>query len=160
MTLLPEQVFEPATDDALAQDPLAGSEEESPDSLDPDTLVAGVEALRRFLRAVDGHVPESDLVRARTVVERAGERLELSRDHTVVALVGATGSGKSSMFNALAGLPLSPVGSDAPRPPSPMPVPGARTVPGRCWTGWGCHPVTGSTGKARSTATNWRRCGA
>ena len=47
---------------------------------------------------------------AHTLVERAGSRLALSRDHTVVALAGSTGSGKSSLFNALARLKLSPVG--------------------------------------------------
>ena len=40
--------------------------------------------------------------------DRAGERLALSRDHTVVALAGATGSGKSSLFNTIAGLPNCP----------------------------------------------------
>jgi GTP-binding protein EngB required for normal cell division len=69
-----------------------------------------VDGLRRFLRAVDGHLPEQELAAARGVVDRAGERLSLSRDHTVVALAGATGSGKSSLFNALAGRELSPVG--------------------------------------------------
>ena len=34
----------------------------------------------------------------------------LTADHTVVALAGATGSGKSSTFNALAGVELSSVG--------------------------------------------------
>ena len=37
-------------------------------------------------------------------------RLRLSADHTVVALAGATGSGKSSTFNALIGLDLAAVG--------------------------------------------------
>jgi hypothetical protein len=69
-----------------------------------------VDALRRFLRAVEDHVPDQRLTAARTVVERAGERLRLSGDHCVVALAGATGSGKSSLFNALARLELSQVG--------------------------------------------------
>ncbi|GII22326.1 GTPase [Planosporangium mesophilum] len=69
-----------------------------------------VEALRRFLRAVDDHLPEERLAPARTVVDRAGQRMGLSREHTVVALAGATGSGKSSLFNALARLQLSQVG--------------------------------------------------
>ena len=56
------------------------------------------------------YLPDADLVPAHTLVERAGTRLALSRDHTVVALAGATGSGKSSLFNALARLELSPVG--------------------------------------------------
>ncbi|MEO5853866.1 MAG: GTPase [Nocardioides sp.] len=47
---------------------------------------------------------------ARGVVDRAGARLKLSADHTVVAIAGATGSGKSSTFNALTGLEISAVG--------------------------------------------------
>ena len=43
-------------------------------------------------------------------MERAGARLRLSADHTVVALAGATGSGKSSTFNAVCGLDLAAVG--------------------------------------------------
>ncbi|MEU8295960.1 GTPase [Micromonospora sp. NPDC048909] len=78
--------------------------------VDPDTLLARLDAVRRFLDAADGHLPDSQLVPAHTLVERAGTRLALSRDHTVVALAGATGSGKSSLFNALARLELSPVG--------------------------------------------------
>ncbi|MET8253722.1 GTPase [Micromonospora sp. NPDC005197] len=78
--------------------------------VDPDALIARLEAVRRFLTAVDGLLPDSELVPAHTLVERAGTRLALSRDHTVVALAGATGSGKSSLFNALAQLELSPVG--------------------------------------------------
>ncbi|MEV0154181.1 GTPase [Micromonospora sp. NPDC050686] len=78
--------------------------------VDADELVARLDAVRRFLDAVDGQLPDRQLVPAHTVVERAGTRLELSRDHTVVALAGATGSGKSSLFNALARLELSPVG--------------------------------------------------
>ena len=41
---------------------------------------------------------------------RAGDRLRLSADHTVVAIAGATGSGKSSTFNSLTGLEISAVG--------------------------------------------------
>ena len=69
-----------------------------------------VDALQRFLRAVEDHVPDQRLAAARTVVDRVGERLRLSGDHCVVALAGATGSGKSSLFNALARLQLSQVG--------------------------------------------------
>jgi GTP-binding protein EngB required for normal cell division len=38
------------------------------------------------------------------------ERLELGVDHTIVALAGGTGSGKSSVFNALSGLEFADVG--------------------------------------------------
>ena len=78
--------------------------------VDAEQLVERLDALSRFLRVADAHLPDGDLVAAHTLVERAGTRLALSRDHTVVALAGSTGSGKSSLFNALARLKLSPVG--------------------------------------------------
>jgi GTP-binding protein EngB required for normal cell division len=78
--------------------------------VDAQQLVERLAALSRFLRVVDPYLPDSDLVAAHTLVERAGSRLALSQDHTVIALAGSTGSGKSSLFNALARLKLSPVG--------------------------------------------------
>jgi hypothetical protein len=75
-----------------------------------DTLVDRVDALRRFVDLAEPHLPPSRLAAARRVVGRAGERLALSRAHTVVALAGATGSGKSSIFNAIAGTEFSAVG--------------------------------------------------
>jgi len=54
---------------------------------------------------------DPDLVgEASEIVDRARARLRLSSEHTVVAIAGATGSGKSSTFNALTGLELSAVG--------------------------------------------------
>ena len=78
--------------------------------VDAQQLVHRLSELSRFLRVVDPYLPDGDLVAAHTLVERAGSRLALSQDHTVVALAGSTGSGKSSLFNALARLRLSPVG--------------------------------------------------
>jgi energy-coupling factor transporter ATP-binding protein EcfA2 len=78
--------------------------------VDAGRLAARASALREFVRAADGIVADDRLAPARDLGERAGERLELSRDYTVVALAGATGSGKSSLFNALSGLELSEVG--------------------------------------------------
>jgi GTP-binding protein EngB required for normal cell division len=48
------------------------------------------------------------------LLARAGERLRLSSAHTVVALAGGTGSGKSSLFNRLAGADFSTVGVTRP----------------------------------------------
>jgi hypothetical protein len=57
----------------------------------------------------------ADLVQdAGALVERAGERLRLSAGHTIVALAGGTGSGKSSLFNYLAGADFSAVGVTRP----------------------------------------------
>jgi GTP-binding protein EngB required for normal cell division len=51
---------------------------------------------------------------AESVLKRAGERLRLSGHHTVVALAGGTGSGKSTLFNALSGASFSPPGVTRP----------------------------------------------
>ena len=48
------------------------------------------------------------------VLRRAGERLRLSANHTVVAVAGGTGSGKSTLFNALAGATFSAPGVTRP----------------------------------------------
>lgn len=52
---------------------------------------------------------------ARTVVDKVTERWELKGGRTVVALAGATGSGKSSLFNALIGEDVSTI---SPRRPT------------------------------------------
>ena len=69
-----------------------------------------LDALAAAVEDGQGRLPAEVLERARGVVERAGQRRRLSTDHTVVALAGATGSGKSSIFNALAGIELARVG--------------------------------------------------
>jgi GTPase Era involved in 16S rRNA processing len=51
---------------------------------------------------------------AESMLKRAGERLRLSSNHTVVALAGGTGSGKSTLFNALSGATFSPPGVTRP----------------------------------------------
>ena len=48
------------------------------------------------------------------LLRRAGERLRLSGNHTVVALAGGTGSGKTTLFNALAGATFSQPGITRP----------------------------------------------
>ena len=48
------------------------------------------------------------------MLTRAGQRLMLSARHTVVSLAGGTGSGKSSLFNQLAGADFSTVGVTRP----------------------------------------------
>jgi GTP-binding protein EngB required for normal cell division len=54
------------------------------------------------------------LGQAEDVLGRAGERMRLSSAHTVVVLAGGTGSGKSSLFNCLAGADFSTVGVTRP----------------------------------------------
>ena len=71
---------------------------------------ARVEGLDSAVAAARGRLDEAKVDEAARVVERAASRLRLSAEHTVVAIAGATGSGKSSTFNALTGLELSAVG--------------------------------------------------
>jgi GTP-binding protein EngB required for normal cell division len=73
-------------------------------------LGARVEGLSQAAEAARGRVDEKVVDDARAVADRATGRLRLSADHTVVALAGATGSGKSSTFNALTELELAAVG--------------------------------------------------
>ncbi len=55
----------------------------------------------------DGLLPQELAERARGLVDRSAVRLEHGASHTVVALAGATGSGKSSLFNAIAGAQIA-----------------------------------------------------
>ncbi|HYZ57271.1 MAG TPA: GTPase [Streptosporangiaceae bacterium] len=80
----------------------------------PDTsLPARLSALASLVEIASarggpgGFSPEL-LAEAKGLLERSGERLRLSAAHTVVTLAGGTGSGKSSLFNALAGASFSP----------------------------------------------------
>ena len=73
-------------------------------------LVEQLKALTEAVDLCDGRVPTEVLTEARRVVNQADRRLSLSGSATVVALAGATGSGKSSTFNALSGTELATVG--------------------------------------------------
>jgi GTP-binding protein EngB required for normal cell division len=71
------------------------------------SALAALVQIARERSGPGGFSPEL-LGEAETLLERAGERLQLSAAHTVVTLAGGTGSGKSSLFNALAGATFSP----------------------------------------------------
>lgn len=57
-----------------------------------------------------GHLDDAVLDEVDATVRRSVGRLRLSARHTVVGIAGATGSGKSSTYNALVGLELSSIG--------------------------------------------------
>jgi predicted GTPase len=78
------------------------------------TLRDRVDALTASLDAGEGRLPAPVVGHARAVVAHAGERAALSAEHTVVALAGATGSGKSTLFNALVGEELARTGVQRP----------------------------------------------
>jgi GTPase Era involved in 16S rRNA processing len=71
---------------------------------------ARIEGLDTATQAARGRLDDALVDEAQDLVDRAAGRLRLSASHTVIAIAGATGSGKSSTFNALTGLELSAVG--------------------------------------------------
>jgi GTP-binding protein EngB required for normal cell division len=80
----------------------------------PPALVDRLGALERLVQTGFGRLDQPVLDDAGALLDRAGQRLRLSGEHTVVTLAGGTGSGKSSLFNAICGLELSPTGMRRP----------------------------------------------
>ncbi len=66
-------------------------------------------ALREAVEIAEDRLEVPEVSRARTLLAKAGAREALG-DATVVALAGATGSGKSTLFNALSGGEVSTPG--------------------------------------------------
>ncbi|MET8050510.1 GTPase [Streptosporangium sp. NPDC005286] len=89
-------------------------------------------ALARAADLADGRLDAEAVAAARSVVSRAGVRASLSVDHTAVALAGATGSGKSSLFNLLSGTSLATVGVTRPT---------TSTAQAALWEGGGAGPL-------------------
>ncbi|GHH75326.1 GTPase [Promicromonospora soli] len=77
-------------------------------------------ALDTAVQAAEGRLDPALLAEARAVVTQARERGGLSAEHTVVALAGATGSGKSSVLNAVAGIAIAQAGVRRPTTSYPM----------------------------------------
>ena len=71
-------------------------------------------ALREAADLASGRLDDADVDAARAVVQRAGARLGLGLESTVVALAGPTGVGKSQLFNVLTGTDLAAVGRRRP----------------------------------------------
>ena len=62
-----------------------------------------VDRLRASMEWASEAIPSTVREQVRATIARCDERLAMGVDHTVVALAGGTGSGKSSLFNALLG---------------------------------------------------------
>jgi energy-coupling factor transporter ATP-binding protein EcfA2 len=71
-------------------------------------------ALADAVQLADGRLEPEAVASGRAVTEKAGARLGLGIETTVVALAGPTGVGKSLLFNALAGADLATVGRRRP----------------------------------------------
>lgn len=87
--------------------------------VDPAELSARAAALAEAVRQGRSQVGRVAAGEAERVVAKVTERNALAGGNTVVALAGATGSGKSSLFNALVGADVSTVGARRPTTSSP-----------------------------------------
>jgi len=83
----------------------------TPADVDAAALADRADSLVLALDAADGLIDPFEAARARSDLDAVAERLALGADRTVVALVGGTGSGKSSLFNAISGLQFADVGA-------------------------------------------------
>ncbi|HEY0189413.1 MAG TPA: GTPase [Cellulomonas sp.] len=81
---------------------------------DTDRLGRRLAALEEALILAGDRVDPAVTARARAIGDQVRDRLALGVDHTVVALLGGTGSGKSSVFNAVCGLDFAEVGVKRP----------------------------------------------
>lgn len=87
-----------------------------------------LQALQDACSLGEGVLPDEPLQEALRVLERASSRRSLSADHTVVGFFGATGSGKSSLFNAVSGAEIATAA--ARRPTTSEPLAGVWGAPG------------------------------
>ncbi|HRA46335.1 MAG TPA: 50S ribosome-binding GTPase, partial [Phycicoccus sp.] len=84
-----------------------------------EALATGATALEAALETGGSELPASAVAAARSIVVKVRERTALVGGHTVVALAGATGSGKSTLFNALVGSNVATVGARRPTTSTP-----------------------------------------
>lgn len=66
-------------------------------------LALRVAALEKATELGEGRIDPDLLTQVKAVLERTSHRRELSAEHTVIGFFGATGSGKSTLFNAVVG---------------------------------------------------------
>ncbi|MFJ5720003.1 GTPase [Streptomyces sp. NPDC093149] len=79
-----------------------------------------LDALRELVGLSRARLDRTTLAEAGRVLDEAAARRRLSSRHTVVAIAGATGSGKSTLFNSLAGVQISDTGLRRPTTAAPI----------------------------------------
>ncbi|WP_307854036.1 YfjP family GTPase [Streptomyces tagetis] len=83
-------------------------------------LRSRLDALRELVGLSRARLDGGTLAEAGRVLDEASARRRLSGQHTVVAIAGATGSGKSQLFNTLAGVTISETGVRRPTTSAPI----------------------------------------
>ncbi|WP_353953218.1 GTPase [Knoellia sp. S7-12] len=84
-----------------------------------ESLTAASTSLKAAVDTGGSELPAKSVAKATSIVTKVGERTSLVGGHTVVALAGATGSGKSSLFNQLVGTDVATVGARRPTTSTP-----------------------------------------
>ncbi|MCF6525038.1 GTPase [Streptomyces sp. JJ36] len=97
-----------------------GAAPEAPRTVVDGTLRRRLGALRELIGLSRTRLDGAVLAEAGRVLDEAGARAQLSGAYTTVAIAGATGGGKSTLFNALAGRALSEVGLRRPTTAEPV----------------------------------------
>ena len=85
-----------------------------------EPLRTRLDALRQLVLLTRSRLGGAVLAEADRVLAQAAARGRTASTSTVVALAGATGSGKSSLLNALAGAPLAEAGTRRPTTAEPL----------------------------------------
>lgn len=123
-----------------------------------------IEALQEAVDAGRSWLDPELLTRCEQRLVAARHRVKLSLDHTVIVVAGTTGSGKSSLVNALAQHDVSPVSAHRPTTSVPRAVVWDATEEGRAdagdlldWLGVReQHHFTGVDGQRRVVWPPWR----
>lgn len=109
------------------------------------SLSGQIDSISEAMKLGESYLDPQTVDFAALVISRAEARRQLSSDHVVIGLFGATGSGKSSLFNELAE-------HSSPGPESfvrlqrkPSRRSGTRKVPENCLIGWKLMIGTSST---------------
>ncbi len=111
---------------AAEQQSVSAVESRASDPQTPTTLAfdgplrSRLDALRELVGLSRTRLDSRTLAEAGRVLDEAAARRRLSGQHTVVAIAGATGSGKSQLFNALAGVTISETGVRRPTTAAPI----------------------------------------
>ncbi|MFD7277057.1 GTPase [Streptomyces sp. NPDC059862] len=104
---------------AVAESKPSGPQTVAPLAYDGPTR-SRLDALRELVGLSRTRLDSRTLAEASRVLDEAAARRKLSGQHTVVAIAGATGSGKSQLFNALAGVAISETGVRRPTTAAPI----------------------------------------
>ncbi|KAB1146461.1 ATP-binding protein [Streptomyces luteolifulvus] len=118
--LIARRVTETATGHVAAVESRASSPQTVTTLTYDGPLRSRLEALRELVGLSRTRLDSRTLAEAGRVLDEAAARRRLSGQHTVVAIAGATGSGKSQLFNALAGVAISETGVR--RPTTALPI--------------------------------------